>query len=91
MSFEGRMAAFAGDVTKYPSIGENAARDTQDTPVDAAKAQALFRQWVKSSSHRRNMVSRDFRFVSTGVIQRGNKIWADQIFFGAPRAKGLFQ
>lgn len=90
-SFQGRMAAFVGDVTKYPSIGENAARDSQDTPVDDAKLEALFQQWIESSSHRRNMVSRSFQFVSTGVIQRGNKIWAVQIFFATPRQKGLFQ
>lgn len=90
-SFQGRLAAFAGDVTKYPSIGENAARDTQDTPADEAKAQALFQQWVNSRVHRKVMVNRSFRFVSTGVIQRGNKIWAVQIFFGTPRKKGLFQ
>jgi len=91
MSFQGRMAAFVGDVTKYPSIGENAARDTQDTPVDNAKAAALFQQWIKSRTHRKVMVNRSFRFVSTGVIQRGDKIWAVQIFFGTPRQKGLFQ
>jgi uncharacterized protein YkwD len=91
MSFQGRMSAFVGDVTKYPSIGENAARDTQDTPVDGSKARALFEQWVKSAPHRKNMVSRSFAFVSTGVIQRGDNIWAVQIFFAAPREKGLFQ
>ena len=91
LSFQGRMQAFVGDVTKYPSIGENAARDTQDTPVDNAKAAALFQQWVKSRTHRKVMVNRSFRFVSTGVIQRGDKIWAVQIFFGTPRQKGLFQ
>ena len=91
LSFQARMQAFVGDVTKYPSLGENAARDTQDTPVDEAKAAALFQQWVKSRTHRKVMVNRSFRFVSTGVIQRGNKIWAVQIFFGTPRNKGLFQ
>lgn len=90
-SFQGRMQAFAGDVTKYPSIGENAARDTQDTPVDEAKARALFQQWVKSRTHRKVMLNRSFRLVSTGVIQRGSQIWAVQIFFGTPRKKGLFQ
>jgi uncharacterized protein YkwD len=90
-SFSSRMSALVGDVTKYPALGENAARDTQDTPVDAGKAAALFSQWVKSRPHRKNLVSRDYRFVSTGVIQKGNKIWAVQIFFGAPREKGLFQ
>jgi uncharacterized protein YkwD len=91
MSFQGRVAAFVGDVTKYPSIGENAARDTQDTPVDEAKTRALFEQWVKSAPHRKNMVSRSFAFVSTGVIQRDDSIWAVQIFFATPRAKGIFQ
>ena len=91
LSFQGRMQALVGDVTKYPSISENAARDTQDTPVDEDKARALFRQWVKSRTHRKVMVNRSFRFVSTGVIARGNKIWAVQIFFGTPRQKGIFQ
>ena len=44
-----------------------------------------------AGSHRKNMVSRDYRFVSTGVIQKGDNIWAVQIFFGTPRKKGLFQ
>lgn len=91
MSFQGRMAAFVGDVTKYPSIGENAARETGDAASAGEKARALFQQWVESSPHRRNMVNRSFAFVSTGVIERAGDIWAVQIFFAAPRAKGLFQ
>jgi len=90
MSFQGRMAAFAGDVTKYPSIGENAARQTGDAALDE-KARLLFQQWVASPPHRRNMVNRSFAFVSTGVIERAGDIWAVQIFFATPRAKGLFQ
>ena len=91
MSFQGRMAAFAGDVTKYPSIGENAARETGAAGSLDEKIRALFQQWVESSPHRRNMVNRSFAFVSTGVIERGGDIWAVQIFFATPRAKGLFQ
>ncbi len=91
LGFQSRMSALVGDVTKFPSIGENAARDTQDTPVDDAKARAILRQWINSRTHRKVMVNRSFRFVSTGVIQRENKIWAVQIFFGTPRKKGLFQ
>ncbi|MFM8746850.1 MAG: CAP domain-containing protein [Aestuariivirga sp.] len=90
-NFQGRMRAFAGDITKYPSLGENAARDTQKTPPDQAKARALFQQWVESSSHRKNMLNGSFQFVSTGVIARGNAIWAVQIFFAAPRKKGILQ
>jgi uncharacterized protein YkwD len=91
LSFQGRMQALVGDVTKYPSLGENAARDTQDTPADDAKVRAILEQWINSRVHRKVMVNRSFHFVSTGVIQRENKIWAVQIFFGTPRKKGLFQ
>jgi len=89
--FQSRMTAFAMDITRFPSIGENAARDTQKGDADAAKARRLFRQWVDSRPHRKNLVSKSFQFVSTGVIQKGNRIWAVQIFFAAPRQKGLFQ
>ncbi|MBI2718181.1 MAG: CAP domain-containing protein [Rhizobiales bacterium] len=89
--FDGRMRAFVGDVTRFPTLGENAARDTQKTPADKAKATSLFRQWVNSPPHRRALVSLDYIFVSTGVVQRGNNIYAVQIFFGTPREKGLFQ
>lgn len=91
LNFQSRMRALVGDVTKFPSLGENAARDTQNTPVDDGKARAILQQWIKSRTHRKVMVNRSFRFVSTGVIQRENKIWAVQIFFGSPRNKGLFQ
>lgn len=91
MSFQGRMAAFVGDVTKYPSIGENAARETVGEGSLDDKTRALFQQWVDSASHRKNMVNRSFAFVSTGVIERGGDIWAVQIFFATPRAKGIFQ
>lgn len=88
--FESRMWALFDDVTKYPKLGENAARDTRKAPADAAKARALFQQWVESSPHRKTLVSRDYRFVSTGVIQKDNKIWAVQIFFAAPRTGNLY-
>jgi uncharacterized protein YkwD len=89
--FDSRMRVFVDDITRFPAMAENAARDTQKTPVDSAKARALFQQWVGSRTHRRALRSRDYQFVSTGVIQRGNSIWAVQIFFAPPRAKGLFQ
>lgn len=89
--FDSRMRVFVDDVTRFPSMAENAARDTQKTPVGAAKARALFQQWVKSRPHRKALTSGSYQFVSTGVIQRGNSIWAVQIFFAAPRERGLFQ
>lgn len=90
-NFESRMRAFVGDITRYPSLGENAARDTQKTPADRRKAAALFQQWIDSPPHRKALRRLDYAFVSTGVIQRGDKIWAVQIFWSPPRKKGLFQ
>lgn len=89
--FDSRMRVFIDDITRLPAMAENAARDTQKTPADRTKAEALFRQWLNSRPHRRALVSRDYQFVSTGVIQRGQSIWAVQIFFAAPRQKGMFQ
>lgn len=89
--FSSRVTAYVGDVSRLPSIGENAARETQKTEVNDTKLRSLFTQWVKSRSHRKNLVNRSFQFVSTGVIQRGNSIWAVQVFFATPREKGLFQ
>jgi uncharacterized protein YkwD len=89
--FDSRMRVFVDDITRFPGLAENAARETQKTPVDKAKAKRLFAQWVQSRPHRKALVSRNYQFVSTGVIQRGNAIWAVQIFFAAPRQKGMFQ
>lgn len=90
-NFDSRMRAFAGDITRFPAMGENAARDSQDTPADAKKAKALFQQWVNSRSHRKALRSLDYAYVSTGVVQRGTTIWAVQIFWAKPREKGIFQ
>ena len=89
--FDSRMRAFVDDITRFPGLAENAARDSRKTPADAAKARRLFQQWVKSRPHRKTLRSRDYAFVSTGVIQRGQVIWAVQIFWSAPRQKGMFQ
>lgn len=91
LGLDSRMRVFVDDITRFPSLGENAARDTQKTPVDEAKARALFQQWVNSPPHRKALLNRSYRFVSTGVIQRGNSIWGVQVFFAAPRANGMFQ
>lgn len=89
--FETRMTAFDTDVRRFGRIGENAARDTQKGAADAAKARRLFQQWIDSRPHRKNLRNGSFVYVSTGVIQRGNKIWAVQIFYGAPsETKGWF-
>jgi uncharacterized protein YkwD len=90
-NFDSRIRAFVDDITRFPAMAENAARDSQKTAADGNKARRLFQQWVESSSHRRTLTSLNYAFVSTGVVQRGNSIWAVQIFWATPRKKGMFQ
>ena len=80
--FDSRMRAFLGSsLMMMPRMAENAARDTQKGEADAGKARRLFQQWVESRPHRKTLLNGGYKFVSTGVVQRGNKIWAVQIFF----------
>ena len=90
-NFDSRMRVFVDDITRFPNMAENAARDSQKTAVGPAKARAVLQQWINSPPHRKALVSRDYAFFSTAVVQRGTKIWAVQIFWARPRAKGLFQ
>lgn len=78
--FKARFEAFAGP-GEHGRFGENAARDRQKGKVDKSKATALFQQWIDSTGHRRNLLHRDYRFVSTGVVQKGHHIYAIQIFW----------
>ena len=94
-NFDSRMRALRGGELYLPSMGENAARERSKGVTDAGKAANLVQQWIKSSGHRRNMVSRSFVAVATGVVQKGNHIYAVQIFVGpevksnAKRAGGV--
>jgi uncharacterized protein YkwD len=78
--FKQRFAAFA-DPWVHGNHGENAARDRQPGPVDEAKALRLFRQWLDSSAHRRNLMNPAYGFVSTGAVAVGNHLYAVQIFW----------
>jgi uncharacterized protein YkwD len=88
--FDSRMRAFLslGNPFSMPQMAENAARDTQKGEANSAKARRLFQQWVESRPHRKTLLNSGYTFVSTGVVQRGNKIWAVQIFF-APLPEGV--
>ena len=88
--FDSRMRAFLSLENPFsmPQMAENAARDTQKGEADPAKARRLFQQWVESRPHRKTLLNGAYTFVSTGVVQRGNKIWAVQIFF-APLPEGV--
>jgi uncharacterized protein YkwD len=78
--FKHRFAAFA-DPDVHGNHGENAARDRQDGPVDRAKARRLFQQWLDSTGHRRNLMDRNYRYVSTGAVESGHHLYAVQIFW----------
>ncbi|WP_368905007.1 CAP domain-containing protein [Taklimakanibacter lacteus] len=83
-SFDQRFGAFVEPTLIYKARGENAASDRKKGPADRMKAKALFDLWLDSSGHRRNLMKRDYEFVSTGVIQRGDELWAVQIFWSKP-------
>jgi uncharacterized protein YkwD len=78
--FKHRFAAFA-DPQVHGNHGENAARDRQDGPVDRARARRLFQQWLDSTGHRRNLMDRNYRHVSTGAVEFGHHLYAVQIFW----------
>lgn len=83
-SFDQRFSAYVDTDLLYKARGENAASDRKKGPAGEAKAKALFGLWLDSSGHRRNLMKRDYEFVSTGVIQRGDELWAVQIFWSKP-------
>ena len=56
-----RFAAYVENAELYPARGENAASDRRDDAAGEAKAQRLFKSWITSSGHRRNLMSRDYR------------------------------
>ncbi len=80
--FESRVRAFRPGELFLPSMGENAARVSSGEPVSVAKASKLMTQWIKSASHRKALSSRSYMSVATGVVQKGNKLYAVQIFSG---------
>ncbi|MDX1715459.1 MAG: CAP domain-containing protein [Anderseniella sp.] len=79
-SFRARFEAFA-DPDQRGDFGENAARDRQRGEVDKEKARRLFLQWMDSAGHKRNMMNRWYRFVSTGAAQVNHHLYAVQIFW----------
>jgi uncharacterized protein YkwD len=80
-SFHARFAAFAEDPDQFPARGENAARERSSGPAGPAKAKKLFQQWLDSGGHRRNLMNRSYNRVSTGVVQKGNQLYAVQVFW----------
>jgi uncharacterized protein YkwD len=84
--FRKRFEAFLDDGT-VTAFGENAARDRQKGAVDRAKASRLFQQWLDSAGHRRNLINPDYQYVATGAVQKGNHLYAVQIFWNRDAAK----
>ncbi len=80
--FDSRMHAFHPGEMFLPSMAENAARASQRGPVDKAKAATLMRQWINSAPHRQALVSRSYVSVATAVVQKGDKLYAVEIFSG---------
>lgn len=89
-NFESRMRSIHPGVIALPPMAENAARDRSGDKADAAKARKLFAQWVKSPPHSKTLRSRDYLRVATGVVQKGDKIYAVQIFVGPELKTNMF-
>jgi uncharacterized protein YkwD len=90
--FDVRFRAFQPDPAKKYGSGENAASDRRRGDADGPKAMRLFKLWVDSSGHRENLLNERYKFVSSGVVQRGSELWAVQIFWSDPKTGGgLFQ
>lgn len=79
-NFRKRFEAFA-DPDQRGDFGENAARDRQSGEVDKAKARRLFKQWLNSAGHKRNLMNRWYGFVSTGAAQVNHHLYAVQILW----------
>ncbi len=80
--FESRIRAFLPGAIFLPSVGENAARVSSGEAVTNAKAAKLMQQWIKSRAHRKVLSNRSYATVATGVVQKGNQLYAVQIFSG---------
>jgi uncharacterized protein YkwD len=74
--FDSRMRAFHPGQIFLPSMAENAARASN------GEVQSLITQWIKSTSHRKALASRNYASVATAVAQIGKKLYAVQIFSG---------
>ncbi|MGH6873622.1 MAG: CAP domain-containing protein, partial [Aestuariivirgaceae bacterium] len=83
-SFRARFAAFTEDPDQFPARGENAARERSRGPAGEAKAKKLFQQWLDSGGHRRNLLNRSYNRMSTGVVQKGDHLYAVQMFWTEP-------
>ena len=86
--FRKRFEAFL-DNAGVTAMGENAARDRRKGAVDNTKAARLFQQWLDSAGHRRNLMNPDYQYVSTGVVQYGNHLYAVQIFWNRDPSKAV--
>ena len=42
----------------------------------------VFRAFMRSDGHRRNILDRRFRKTGIGVVKRGGRVWITQIFYG---------
>lgn len=87
--FAARMRALRPGQMILPAMAENAARQTKKKLSSAENANAVVQQWIKSAGHRRNMVDASFVSIAIGVVQRGDIVYAVQIFSG-PEVKTNF-
>ncbi len=77
--FSVRFEAFAGE--EHGTHGENALRSAKRAGTASGQARHMMKVWLGSAGHRRNLMGRDYRYVSTGVVQKGSTFYAVQMFW----------
>ena len=81
--FSSRMSAMlGGGMLMMPHMAENAARDSKAEGAGGERAKRLMTQWIESPPHRKALLNSGFKYVATGVVERGGKAYAVQIFWG---------
>ena len=80
--FSSRMRALRPGQMFLPIMAENAARQTKKILNSAENADAVLQQWIKSSGHRKNLLDRSYVMLAVGAVQRGDTVYAVQIFMG---------
>lgn len=79
--FATRFEAFGGSLDERGTRGENALRSRKVSDKASVQAAHMMKVWLGSSGHRRNLMAYDYRYVSTGVVQKGNTFYAVQMFW----------
>jgi uncharacterized protein YkwD len=87
--FDSRVRALRPGILFLPVMAENAAHVSSGEAATGAKAAKMMEQWINSPPHRKTLANRSYRSVATGVVQKGNLLYAVQVFSGPEMTTNL--